>query len=176
MLTGARNGALVIGYGNPGRLDDGLGPAFAERVQALGLPGVTVESDYQLNIEDAADVARYALVLFADASKNATAPFEITRLEARYEGPGFSSHSISAESLLGLAETLFKVSPRAYLLAIRGYEFDDFGERLSHQARENLDAAVEHAASMLSGNSFRLSRPPVKRYSTGGETDRGTSC
>ena len=41
---------LVIGYGNPGRRDDGLGPALAARLEALALPGVTVESDFQLAI------------------------------------------------------------------------------------------------------------------------------
>ena len=152
MLNREGQNALVIGYGNPGRLDDGLGPAFAERVQALGLPGITAEADYQLNVEDAAEVARHALVLFADASRNGAAPFEITRLEARYAGPGFSSHSISAENLLGLAASLFKVSPRAYMLAIRGYAFDAFGEGLSPQALANLDAAVGYAANMLRGD------------------------
>ena len=32
---------LVIGYGNPGRLDDGLGPAFAAQVERLQLPDVS---------------------------------------------------------------------------------------------------------------------------------------
>ncbi|MDD2455284.1 MAG: hydrogenase maturation protease [Kiritimatiellae bacterium] len=150
MLNREGQNALVIGYGNPGRLDDGLGPAFAERVQTLELPGVTVESDYQLNVEDAAEVARYALVLFADASKNCVEPFEITPLKACQSGPGFSSHSISAENLLGLTEALFKVTPRAYMLAVRGYVFDDFGEGLSPQALANLDAAVDYAFRLLS--------------------------
>ena len=30
----------LIGYGNPGRCDDGLGPAFAARVAAQNLPGI----------------------------------------------------------------------------------------------------------------------------------------
>ena len=33
---------LLLGYGNPGRLDDGLGPALAAQVERLALPGVTV--------------------------------------------------------------------------------------------------------------------------------------
>ena len=45
---------LLIGYGNPGRLDDGLGPALAAAVEKLAIPGVTVDADYQLNVEDAA--------------------------------------------------------------------------------------------------------------------------
>ena len=42
----------VIGYGNPGRQDDGLGPAF---VQALRNKGYTFPTSdpYQLTVEDA---------------------------------------------------------------------------------------------------------------------------
>jgi len=82
---------LVIGYGNLGRLDDGLGPAFAERVQALDLSGVTVESNYQLNIEDADLIAQFDVVVFADASVNAEEPFEFMPLEKRVPWLGFSA-------------------------------------------------------------------------------------
>ncbi len=149
MLTRRGQSVLVLGYGNPGRLDDGLGPAFAERIQTLGISGVTVDSDYQLNVEDAALIARHDLVLFADASRDGPEPFEIKTVEARDGGLGFSSHSISAENLLGLAASLFKASTRARMLAIRGYDFDAFGERLSECARANLDAAVIYAERIL---------------------------
>jgi hypothetical protein len=39
-------GAPVIGYGNTLRGDDGIGPAVAEAVAALGLPGVRVIGAY----------------------------------------------------------------------------------------------------------------------------------
>jgi len=133
---------LLIGYGNPGRLDDGLGPAFAEKIQALELPGVAVESNYQLNIEDADLVAKFDVVVFADASVDAEAPFEFQPLESKPPMVGFSSHSIAAGSLLGLAEELFGATPQAYTMAIRGYDFNEFGEWLSAQAQANLKAAV----------------------------------
>ncbi len=135
-------GILVIGYGNPGRLDDGLGPAFAERIQALELPGVAVESNYQLNIEDAELISKYDGVVFADASVNAGEPFEFQPLEKKDPTVGFSSHSIAAGALLGLAEELFDATPQAFTMAIRGYDFNEFGEWLSGQAQANLDAAV----------------------------------
>jgi hydrogenase maturation protease len=135
---------LVIGYGNPGRLDDGLGPAFAERIQEMGLPNVAVESNYQLNIEDAELISGYDAVVFADASVDANEPFEFKPITAKDPVVGFSSHSITAESLLGLAEQLFSSRPQPYAMAIRGYEFNEFGERLSPRAAENLDDAVDH--------------------------------
>ena len=49
---------LLLGWGNPGRLDDGLGPALAEALQARGLAGLTIGTGYQLQVEDAAELAR----------------------------------------------------------------------------------------------------------------------
>lgn len=140
---------LVIGYGNPGRLDDGLGPAFAERIGALALPGVTVDADYQLTVEDAAEVARHEVVWFADASRDAAEPFTLQPLAPETGGVGFSSHSVSPGAVLGLAKALFSATPRAWLLAIRGYAFDAFGEGLSALAAANLSAAVEGVAPLL---------------------------
>jgi len=65
---------LVIGYGNPGRRDDGLGPALAERLQELRLPGVDVDADYQLTVEDAAAAAEHDVVVFADAAQAGPEP------------------------------------------------------------------------------------------------------
>jgi Ni,Fe-hydrogenase maturation factor len=55
---------LFIGYGNPGRLDDGLGPALAARIDALSLKGMTVEADYQLAVENAFDVSMHDVVTY----------------------------------------------------------------------------------------------------------------
>lgn len=124
-----------------------MGPAFAERVEALGLRNVTVESNYQLNIEDAELISRYDVVVFADAAVDVAEPFEFKPLEAKPPLIGFSSHSVSAESLLGLASELFGSTPRACAVAIHGYEFEEFGERLSGRAAENLTAAVNYFES-----------------------------
>lgn len=144
---------LVIGYGNPGRLDDGLGPEFAERLLELDLPDVTIESNYQLNIEDAELISRFDIVVFADASVDATEPFEFKPLGKQAPMVGFSSHSITAGSLLGLAEDIFDATPSAYTLAIRGYDFDEFGEHLSVQAQANLDATVSFFSEWVCRNN-----------------------
>ena len=102
-----------------------------------------MESNYQLNIEDAELISRFDVVVFADASVNAAEPFDFQPLEKKLPMVGFSSHSITAGSLLGLSEQLFNAEPRAYTLAIRGYDFDDFGEYLSPKSIENLSGSVE---------------------------------
>lgn len=137
---------MVIGYGNPGRLDDGLGPRFIERLEELSLPGVALDSDYQLTIEDSSTIAEYDRVLFVDASVSAPDPFEIVELEAS-DAMSFTSHSVAPSQVLGMARDLFHSKVRAFALGIRGHEYNEFGERLSEQAQANLDAAVDYFLS-----------------------------
>jgi len=139
---------LLFGYGNPGRLDDGLGPRLADLVAARELPGVACESAYQLSVEDAADVARHDLVIFADATVGGTDTYLFRRLLPR-SAESFSTHSVRPEALLGLARDIFGWSGKAYVLGIRGYDFNEYEERLSEDARANLDAAAAFVHQML---------------------------
>lgn len=150
------NCVLVIGYGNPGRLDDGLGPALAGALQALNLPGVTVDSDYQLTVEDAELVARHSVVIFADAAVQGPEPFALRAVSPTDEA-SFSSHSVEPGAVLTLAQ-LFGGRPAAYALAIRGYEFNGFGEQLSPAARRNLAAAVRFMQDSLAKGGFTPAR------------------
>ena len=145
---------LIIGYGNPGRLDDGLGPELARTIESLDLPGVTAEADYQLTVEDAADVAQHAVVLFADADLVGPEPFHVERIYPGSTGMSFSSHSVSPQAVLALAKELFGAEPEAYLMGIRGHQFNAFGERLSAKARANLNAAVAYVESAVRAGRF----------------------
>lgn len=141
---------LLLGYGNPGRRDDGLGVALAAAIAARELPGVTVETDDQLAVEDSLAVAEADLVVFADADATGPAPFRYEEIEPR-EDLRFTSHSISPESLLHLAGKHFGRRPRAFVLGIRGYDFDGYGEGLSERAEANLDAAERFLLETLPG-------------------------
>jgi hydrogenase maturation protease len=132
---------LIFGHGNPGRIDDALGVKLADSLEAMHLPGVTTDSDYQLNVEYAADLCNYDLVIFADASTTAVEPFEFTEVIPSPE-IRFTSHSVGAHSLLALCHDISGHSPKSFLLAIRGYEFD-FGEWLTEKAASNLQSAIE---------------------------------
>jgi hydrogenase maturation protease len=138
----AKRRFLLIGYGNPGRLDDGLGPALAAQVEKLGIPGLTVDSDYQLTVEHAADVAPCDAVVFADAAVSGPEPFGFREIRPTQGTTGFSSHALEPEDVLALAHTMFKARTRGFALGIRGYRFNEFGETLSAAARGNLAAAV----------------------------------
>lgn len=139
---------ILIGYGNPGRLDDGLGPALIARIEKSPLKGLALDADYQLNVENAMDISRYDIVIFADASLEGEKPFYFNEIEPS-PPMSFSSHSISPESVLYMARTAFNAKTKGYVLGIRGYEFDGFGEKLSEGAEKNLDKAFNFIVSMI---------------------------
>jgi len=131
---------LVIGYGNPARQDDGLGPAAVAEIVKMGWPNVTASGNYQLVIEDAIDVAAHDSVWFIDAACKGDAPCEVRPLSPALEIE-FSTHLLKPEALLAIAQQHFSKAPEAHLVSIRGYEFD-FQEGLSDRARDNLTLAM----------------------------------
>ncbi len=138
---------LVLGYGNPGRQDDGIGPAVAEAIEAFGMPNVTVEADYQLNIEDGATVREHDAVLFVDASVEGPEPFELAETQPS-STIAFTSHSVSPGSVLAICEEHFGPAPRAWTMAVRGYEFE-MVEGLSAKAQQNVEQSVAFVQSWL---------------------------
>jgi len=149
---------LVIGYGNPGRLDDGLGPRLADALEPLASETVTIDSDYQLQVEYAEEVSRHDIAVFVDAAISGREPFYVEEVTP-VSGVSFSSHSLGPSEVLGLARDLFQAKTRAFVVGIRGYDFDEFGERLSAGARANLDSAIDFLQSVLkSGNVHGLER------------------
>jgi hydrogenase maturation protease len=134
---------LLLGWGNPGRRDDGLGPALVAELESRHPPGVCFDSDYQLQVEDAAEVALYERVVFVDADRAGGEPFSIRRIRPDSRTLSFSTHSVRPEAVLALARSLFEAEPEAWLVGVHGYDFDSFGEGLSDGARANLAAAAE---------------------------------
>jgi len=136
---------LIYGYGNPGRKDDGLGPAFAEMTgnwaRQNNLVNVDIDSNYQLNIEDAYNIQDYDIVVFADASREEIDHFIIDRVTPS-EKVSFNTHSASPGFVLNLCQELYKKEPMVFLLHIKGYEYS-MNEGFSPLAQENLEQAFE---------------------------------
>jgi hydrogenase maturation protease len=130
---------LVLGYGNPGRQDDGLGPAVAAAVEQMRWQNVTAYDNYQLNIEDAAEVAQHDVVWFVDAARTGPEPFYISNVVPA-SGIEFTSHNVRPEVVLAIARQYYGRSPTAFLLGVRGYAFE-FVEELTTGAADNLRAA-----------------------------------
>jgi hydrogenase maturation protease len=174
---------LLYGYGNPGRGDDGLGPALATAIEEFGMPGIVVDANYQLTIEDAVEIAGYAAVVFADAAMQGPSPFWFSRIDdsaikrtgnAMGNSLGWTSHSVSPVQVVALARDLFGSRVTAYTLGIRGYAFGDLDEALSLSARDNLAEAVTFARKALVERRFedyvQEFRLPVVGEVTGSST------
>jgi hydrogenase maturation protease len=137
---------LILGYGNPARGDDGLGPAIANAMADRGIPKVTTIWDYQPQVEHASDVAASAIVVFVDAARSGAEPYSLRHLRPQAIG-SFSTHLLHPESVLDIAHQTLGWTGRAYLLAVRGYRFDVFEETLTPKARANLSMALEALAA-----------------------------
>lgn len=147
-MKGGAVRVLVLGYGNPGRLDDGIGSAVASAVEAMGLPGVVCESDYQLNIEHAEMIAGFDEAVFADATVEGEAPFYFRALPDS-GGPEFTTHAMSPGAVVALARGAFGWRGRAWLLGVRGERFNDYREGLSPIASANVRAAAARLGAAI---------------------------
>ncbi len=133
------NRLFVYGFGNPGRQDDGLGPAIIDKLENDKVEGIIIDSNYQMNIEDAHNISQCESVIFVDASIDAEEPFSFYKIEPS-ANITFSTHTMSPESVLALCKELYDKDMDAYVMAIRGYEWD-FIEGFSSKAVSNFDEA-----------------------------------
>ena len=141
---------LVFGIGNPGRRDDGLGPALAEALEAKQLEGVTIDADYQLTVEDSVSVAEHDVVVFADADAVGPEPYSFKPIGPATGDVGFSTHGAEPGGVLALAERVFEKRTEAYVFGIRGYEFE-LSMEMTEKAKANLARALEFIEPLLRG-------------------------
>ena len=147
MLQHPTNPDLIFTWGNPSRGDDALGPALYELLQQESLTGVDLLTDFQLQIEHSIDLEGRKRVLFVDASTSAKAPFEFVRLQPEQDA-SYTTHAMSPQALLSVYQQVNGSAPPAWLLSIRGYEFD-LGLPLSTAANKHLLAAFNHIKKLI---------------------------
>jgi len=134
---------LIIGIGNNTRQDDGLGWCFIEELEKNGFNEDHLLCKYQMMVEDAEIIAEVDTVIFVDASKaEVKNGMDIYEIEAS-EQVNFSTHEVPPNQILNLCKTYYHKTPKAYMIAIQGYEWD-FKIELSNQAQANLDKALKY--------------------------------
>lgn len=136
----AHKPVLIFTWGNPSRGDDAIGPCLHDRLQAAGLAGVDLLTDFQLQIEHALDLEGRERILFVDASTSAQAPFKFCALLPDRDS-SYTTHAMSPGALLSVFTQINgQQPPPAFLLSVRGYAFG-LGLPLSEQAQENTERA-----------------------------------
>ncbi len=151
--------ALIIGYGNVDRQDDGVAwYVLAEIAKQLGEtrsldPEVDHEIDtdvadlrfmLQLTPELAESIAAYSKVGFIDAC---VSPLQdhiaLTHLEAKFQSSPMTHH-MTPETILSICQTLYQQTPDAVLLSVEAREFG-FSRNLS----AHTQALVKKAATQV---------------------------
>jgi Ni,Fe-hydrogenase maturation factor len=141
---------LIYGIGNPGRQDDSLGVTFATLMEdwvTTNNLNIDIEYNYQLNIEDAARISLHKIVIFADASKESIENFVVSRVFPKASNDSLS-HSVNPESILFVCKELFTCQPDAFIVHIKGYEWE-FGEPATVNALNNLELAFKEIQNIL---------------------------
>ena len=142
---------LVIGYGNQSRRDDGAGWLVIERLAALGLPDVELQTAHQLEVDVAETISRFDVVIFVDAAVT-DSPHAVTRTlvhpnpESRPAVAG--SHCLTPADVLALCRTLYGKEPQGMLFSIRGHDFN-FGMTLSPAVEDAVNAVVQEIRQLV---------------------------
>lgn len=137
---------LVVGYGNPLRMDDGAGTAAAERIRALGIPGVEVRTAHQLVPEMAEDFALYDAVVLVDAAVDGL-PVSFFKVKHLRKG-GTLSHHCDASLIASLLAGLYRSKTPVYACTIRGESFH-LGEDMTLPVKLRICEAVERIHAFI---------------------------
>jgi hydrogenase maturation protease len=144
---------LVIGYGNPLRMDDGLGLRAAEALeQALPAGQCEIIATHQLTPELCERIALASKVVFIDASAktNGEQAGQIGQqsLQGKQVSTTSFAHKVSPESLLALSSSLFGSTPEAVLFSVEAASFD-LGESLTPPVQAAMPELVQRIRDWL---------------------------
>lgn len=144
---------LIFTWGNPSRGDDAIGPYLHDKLQQADLTDIDLLTDFQLQIEHAVDLEHRERILFIDASTSSVAPFEFSKLEPLRDS-SYTTHAMSPEALLSVyTQVNRKAPPPAFMLSVRGYEFE-LGTAITEHASDNVAAAIDFIEDLLADNDM----------------------
>lgn len=148
--------SLIIGYGNIDRGDDGVAWYVMSELKRriIGDSYISDDGDIvsindtldilftlQLTPEMALDISSYQRVCFIDSHTGRVEDdFHTSILQPVYEPSPFTHH-LTPQSCLALAENFYGNSPSAWMISIRGYNYN-FERKLSQKTLHLVDKAV----------------------------------
>ena len=145
----------IIGFGNPHRRDDGIGPHVTDRLKRRfdGAEGVNIVSLHQLGPELAEDLRAATGVIFIDAAQGPL-PGGCSWSEVRpVSDMRRIVHSLTANALLGLTQLIYDRCPPAWMVSVQGSDFG-FGEGLSRAAAESANRVTGEIARVIHRGLF----------------------
>jgi hydrogenase maturation protease len=158
--------ALIIGYGNPYRRDDGVAWHVINALRArLGRPPLALDDTGEDNLGHAVDTVMahqlvpevalllppYSRVIFVDAHiGEIPVPLRVIEVEPGGEFQA-TTHHFGPGMLLSLAQAQSGTSPRGWLVSIRGDDFN-YGETLTETCASQVEPAVDEIMRLADTN------------------------
>jgi len=141
----------IIGYGNPQRRDDGIGPYVVKRLRPhfKDCQSVGLRILHQLDPVLAAELKNSGVILFVDASADVlTEGRQWTPVQPGLEVMPWLPHQVTPAVLLGLLQSLYACSPAAWTVAVQGEDFG-FGCALTATARKRARQVADEIAEFV---------------------------
>ena len=141
MPTPCSHACWIIGYGNPQRRDDGIGPFVVDRLKGILRhdKGVRLLALPQLSADLVGELCEADRILFVDATaENLDGGWIWSEIYPETQLLPYLTHHIHPSYLLGLIRDLYHRSTPAWLLSIQGDDFG-FGEGLSPVAEKSAE-------------------------------------
>jgi len=141
----------IIGYGNPQRRDDGIGPYIVNRLQPLFKHRKDVHLLALHQIEpDIIDTLKTAdMLVFVDASvESLTEGRDWVEVQPELNTMPFLIHQVAPAFISGLLQCLYHRHPKTWMVSVEGTDFG-FGTGLSSDARKRAEQVIGEIAEFI---------------------------
>ena len=141
----------IIGYGNPQRRDDGIGPYIVNRLQPLFKHRKDVHLLVFHQLEpDIIDTLKTAdTLVFVDASVDALTEGRLwVQVQPELNPMPFLIHESAPAFILGLLQCLYHRHPKTWMVSVEGSDFG-FGNGLSSDARKRAEQVIGEIAEFV---------------------------
>jgi len=145
----------IIGYGNPQRRDDGIGPYVVAQLEEIlkGQTGIAVRSFHQLAPELVEDLQDAKVLILVDATvEQLGGGWQWIRVEPDIRATHHLSHHCRPSHLLGLLQTIYHQCPKTWLVSVQGDDFG-FGVGLTPGAEKRARKVVSEVAQHCAGRN-----------------------
>ncbi len=150
-VAGSVTDALVVGYGNDLRTDDGAGRWVADQIEDRNLPGVTVRSMSQLTPELALEIAGRDIVVFVDADVDVS-EVTVRPVEPKTDAKRTMTHHGDPGTLLALVPSVGEPPGQAHVVSIPATDLD-MGLEMTEATQKAANDAIDRVVELVTGSS-----------------------
>ncbi|MCJ7774607.1 MAG: hydrogenase maturation protease [Desulfobacterales bacterium] len=134
----------IIGYGNPRRGDDGIGPHIVKilKKMILSTERIYFRAIPQLTPDLIEDLQNANFILFIDATvKKLKKGWQLLKIQPDFSSVPFLTHHVTPAFLLGLFQSVHMRCPSAWLVSVQGYDFG-MEDEFYPETQRNIENAV----------------------------------